>query len=158
MSSCALQFASKFIIDIGAEGILLHVPQLINSYTTFRNNLPRRSPDTILQDLEKCTTTTITNSMETIIGNIIVKIVAMLIISLAVIIGIGLAITSPINRRLSTFLIIILLLVWVGSLYILFRGLIPKINIDGCVSNAAREIDVYETKTIRAINSGLCAY
>lgn len=159
MSACAISFLGKVIIDIGAEDILLHIPQIYSAYSTYNNNLPK-SPQNTAINLQECTSTVVKSSFAEISTTIVINIIATVIITLLLILGIILLIVNDMNVRIKVLFIILIILIWSWGIYVIKRSarLINIINIDSCLTNANRSTQVYSIQVDRAIQSGLCAY
>lgn len=160
MSECAISFASKFIVDIGAEELLLHIPQFIRVYTTFTGNLPKVSAQQPITDLEQCVSTSFDKSLADIARTVVINIVSVMVITVLFIIGVILLLINTINPRIQVFLVTFMILIWAWGIYVIHRinNTPPPINIDGCLTNSVRSAIVYKVQVDRATQSALCAY
>lgn len=155
MSTCALEAAAFFLADIGALPYSITVGKNVaTAVDTYNQNKPKNSVVDIAVTLESCAQNSITNSLTTDAITIAIIIGAIIIIMILCIIGTvaGLGVGLTISAA-------ILFVVAIVSIIILYFYLsVTDINIGSCISNATRSIEVYQSRTDTAINSGLCAY
>lgn len=156
MSKCALAAAAFFLADIGADPVsAIHVAEhTVSAVDVYNANKPPNTLVDVATTLENCTKDSVKTTLIDNVITIAILLGAVILVMLLTIIGLSTAL-----RERMVFIFIVLLIVVIISFFVIYSSLtIKDIDVGPCVTNATRNVDVYEQRLNVAIQSGLCGY